>query len=230
VFFLQLGYLAALALIAGLYFHGSWIHRNTLGTVPIAVPWWGAVGAVVLSLDGVFQHRRHWLRTFAYWHWARPFIGAIMASFSVLVFQAGVLAVGKDLKPAPGVANTQNLFYYVVAFIVGFREETARTLIKRVGDVILGPGETGSSSSSSAPPTTIASLQPASGPAGTTVTVTGTGLGKVEGITVAGAEVTITPGSDSSFTFQVPENGGGIVSVVFTLEDGTQLTEQFTYA
>jgi hypothetical protein len=64
-----------------------------------------------------------------------------MASFGVLVFQAGVLAVGKDLKPAPGVTNAQNLFYYVLAFIVGYREETARTLIKRVGDVIIGAGE-----------------------------------------------------------------------------------------
>src|SRR5713226_2402958 len=94
VFFLQLVYLAALGALAGLYFNGVWIHRQTLGTVPIAVPWWGAVGAVLLSLSGVFEHRRDWLPSVAPWHWARPVFGVFMASFGVLVFQAGVLAVG----------------------------------------------------------------------------------------------------------------------------------------
>ena len=141
VFLLQVGYLGLLAVVAILYFEGIWIHRQTLGTVPIAVPWWGAVGAVLLSLSAVFEHRDDWKPSIAPWYWARPIFGVFMASFGVLVFQAGVLAVGKDLKPAPGVTNAQNLFYYVHAFIVGYREETARTLIKRVGDVIIGAGE-----------------------------------------------------------------------------------------
>lgn len=145
VFFLQVCYLGLLAVIAILYFKGIWIHRQYLGTVPIAVPWWGAVGAVLLSLSAVFEHRDDWEPNIAPWYWARPVFGVFMASFGVLVFQAGVLAVGRDLKPAPGATNTQNLFYYVLAFIVGYREETARTLIKRVGDVIIGPGQSGTS-------------------------------------------------------------------------------------
>jgi hypothetical protein len=101
-FLVQVVFVAVLALLAVLYFQGIWIHRTTLGTVPIAVPWWGAVGAVLLSLSAVFQHRRDWLPSLAPWYWARPVFGVFMASFGVLVFQAGVLAVGKDLKPAPG--------------------------------------------------------------------------------------------------------------------------------
>src|SRR5215472_8600273 len=130
VFLVQVMFVAILAVLAVLYFKGIWIHRTTLGTVPIAVPWWGAVGAVLLSLSAAFQHRRDWLPGLAPWYWARPVFGVFMASFGVLVFQAGVLAVGRDLKPAPGVAHAQNLFYYVLAFVVGYREETARTLIK----------------------------------------------------------------------------------------------------
>lgn len=83
VFFLQLLYLAGLGALAGLYFEDVLIHRTLLGTMPIAVPWWGALGAVTLSLTGVFEHRGTWQRSYAYWHWARPFIGVVLASFAV---------------------------------------------------------------------------------------------------------------------------------------------------
>jgi hypothetical protein len=33
-----------------------------------------------------------------------------------------------------------NLLYYLVAFLVGYREETFRELIKRLVDIILSPG------------------------------------------------------------------------------------------
>src|SRR6266508_4539072 len=89
VFFLQVGYLGLLAVVAILYFEGIWIHRQTLGTVPIAVPWWGAVGAVLLSLSAVFEHRDDWKPSIAPWYWARPIFGVFMASFGVLVLPSG---------------------------------------------------------------------------------------------------------------------------------------------
>jgi hypothetical protein len=42
---------------------------------------------------------------------------------------------------APGPSSL--LPYYVLAFLVGFREGTFRTLIKRAADVLLGPGDPG---------------------------------------------------------------------------------------
>jgi hypothetical protein len=236
VFFLQLLYLAGLGTLAGLYFEHVLIHRTLLGTVPIAVPWWGAVGAATLSLTGVFGHPDEtWRPSYAYWYWARPFIGLILASFSVLAFQAGVLAVGTNTTTSStGVGNPKYLFYYVVAFIVGYREETARELIRRVADVIIGPGDnttTGTGTTTSTTPPSITNLDPGSGPAGTLVTVTGAGLGAVMGVTVAGAEITDFKGvSDTTVTFTVPGNGGGTVPVLLVLKDGTVLSSQFTYS
>ena len=79
-----------------------------------------------------------------------------------------------------GAAGPSTLLpYYVLAFLVGFREGTFRNLIKRAADVLLGPGDPG------APPAGI-TVQPApvhfgKGPAGgrksETVTVTNSGTG-----------------------------------------------------
>jgi len=232
VFAFQLVYVAALVALAALYIDGV-IDRKTIGTIPIAVPWWGAVGAVLLSLSAVFDHTDDWKPDMAIWHWARPVFGVFMSSFAILAFQAGVLAVGKDLKPAPGALSTQNLLYYVLAFIVGYREETARTLIKRVGDVIIGPGETPASGGTTpAPPpiaSAITSLGPAESAAGTTITVLGTGLSQVQGVSFGTAVASFTADSDSQLTVTVPD-GSGTVSVVFQLPTGEPLTAQFTYA
>jgi IPT/TIG domain-containing protein len=241
VFFLQLLYLAALGALAGMYFSDVLIHRTVLGTLPIAVPWWGALGAVMLSLTGVFENRRNWLKSYAYWHISRPFVGVAFASFAVLAFQAGVLAVGSNTNPSPGsttaataVTNPKYLFYYLVAFIVGYREETARALVKRVGDVIIGPGAAttttpGSTDTTTASAPSITNLEPATGPADTSVTVTGTGMSQVDGVTVAGAEVAFKAPSDTMLTFTIPGNGGGAVPVILALKDGTTLTTEFTY-
>ena len=227
VFFVQIVYLAGLGVGAGLYFSGTGIDRETLGTVPIAAPWWGALGAVLLSLTGVFEHRRDWLPSYVFWHLARPIFGAAFAAFSVIVFQAGVLAVGKDLTPAKGATNTQNLFYYALAFIVGYREETARTLIKRVGDVIIGPGDTAAPTNTT---TTVTAIDPAAGPAGTKVVVSGTGLDKVQGVLFGNTEATYTTDVDAQFmTITVPPGEPGQVPVVFALSNGEPLTLAFTY-
>ena len=50
----------------------------------------------------------------------------------------------------------------------------------------------------------ITSISPTSGPPGTKVTVTGTGLSQVTGVTLGGTVVQFTPVSDTSLTFTVP--------------------------
>jgi hypothetical protein len=145
----------------------------------VGVPWFGALGAVIISLTGVFEHEHDWDDSYWPWHVARPLIGAALGVVSVLILQAGVLAVGStplqpgqsqtvstststpaptpnqpgaSATPTPG-SNSQNqtaptkipsnLLYYLVAFLVGYREETFRELIKRLVDIILAPGSTG---------------------------------------------------------------------------------------
>ena len=48
-------------------------------SVPPAIPWFGAVGAIMISLQAVFERRGDkWDSTFNYWHLGRPLIGAVL--------------------------------------------------------------------------------------------------------------------------------------------------------
>jgi hypothetical protein len=107
-------------------------HR--IGAVPLPVAWWGALGGTMISLEGVFLHNRDWDPAYNYWHIARPLIGAALGTVAYLIFVAVVDATGAKAKTQGSLA------YYIVAFLVGYREETFRNLIKRATDVLIGPG------------------------------------------------------------------------------------------
>src|SRR5262249_59309410 len=49
---------------------------ESLGPVAIGVPWVGALGAVLISLRAVFDHRGHWYPEMHYWQFSRPFLPA----------------------------------------------------------------------------------------------------------------------------------------------------------
>ena len=55
-------------------------------SVPVGVPWFGAVGAVLISLTGVFAHEHDWDPNYWPWHVARPFVGASLGVVGVLIF------------------------------------------------------------------------------------------------------------------------------------------------
>ncbi len=106
--------------------------------VPISIPWFGALGAVLTGLYGIFDHgHRDWQRRFNAWYVARPLTGAALGTVAYIVFVGTIRATG--LQPA-AQDPVGKLIYFAVAFVVGFREETFRQLIARVGDMILGPG------------------------------------------------------------------------------------------
>jgi hypothetical protein len=107
--------------------------------VPISIPWFGALGAVLIGLYGIFDHsHRDWQRGLNMWHVARPFTGAVLGTVGYILFASVIRATGITPAPAEGVGK---LVYFGVAFVVGFREETFRQLIKRVADLIVGPGQ-----------------------------------------------------------------------------------------
>lgn len=132
-----------LMLIAGLLIYINWptfpAHVPAkLGPMPLAVPWFGALGAVLLSISGLVDHFGDWDSSFLAWHLLRPVIGAVMGSVGTLVVISGVIAStgNKDL----GTPISQTVLYDLVGFLIGYREETFRTLIKRFTDVVIGPG------------------------------------------------------------------------------------------
>jgi hypothetical protein len=156
VFFIQAAYLGLLGAFVICY-RADWLFHprsDFFGSIPFLVPWFGAVGAVLLSLKGVFDHPERptnnpfpWDPSTRYWHWSRPVVGAIVATVTILIFQSGILAVGgKPPNEVSGRRVTENLLYYVLAFVVGYREESFRELIKKLADTIF-------TSPDSAPPT-----------------------------------------------------------------------------
>jgi len=200
VFFVQMVYLLCLGVFVILYRADSVVHpgRAFFGPVPFLVPWFGAVGAVVLSLSGVFEHRVDWDENYCYWYWARPFVGAVTSTVSVLIFQSGILAVGGDL-PNQASSTTKNLLYYLIAFIAGYRENVFRDLIRRVADVILTPGQ-------QAPPPKIASVQPSQVPKGrqATVTISGSGFTGTTAVKLGDQNLQFATDSDSQLTVTIP--------------------------
>jgi hypothetical protein len=207
IFSLQIVYLTILAALAIIYFtnRGLIDLPESLGPVPVAVPWFGALGAVLISLVGVTEHRNDWDPAYRFWHWSRPLLGASFGSISVLIFQAGILAVGTT--PAAGQLNTpKNLLYFLVAFVVGYREETFRELIKRLTDVIFSPGPSPSSSGPA-----ISSISPQSGPAagGTIVTALGSGLSQTDSVRFGVTPAKFHLDGDSQITVTTPPGQAG---------------------
>jgi hypothetical protein len=131
-------------LFAGLFVYIDWPTFKAhvpamLGPIPLLVPWLGAVGAVLLSLSGLVDHFGDWDSSYLVWHLVRPLIGAVAGSIAALILIGGIITVtGPSNLPTGG---NKDILYDTVAFLVGYREETFRTLIKRISDVIIGPGD-----------------------------------------------------------------------------------------
>ncbi len=109
--------------------------------VPLSIPWFGAIGAITISLQAVFERRDDWDSSYNYWHLARPLVGSVLGIMSFLILSVIVTLAGSTAPSpdsAPAIANMN--IYHVLAFIVGYREETFRDLLKRVTDLILRPG------------------------------------------------------------------------------------------
>jgi hypothetical protein len=105
--------------------------------LPLAVLWFGALGGVTISLYGVFEHRNDWKEKWNYWHIARPAVGAIMAMVGFFIYVAAIQATSTEPDIPP--SGTGAFVYFALAFVLGYREATVRTLIKRFVDLILTP-------------------------------------------------------------------------------------------
>jgi hypothetical protein len=208
-------------LLAYLYFQDVVRLPRAWGSIPIGVPWFGATGAVLISLSAVFDFTgRAWRSSWELWHYSRPFIGATVAVVGVLIFQAGIVSIGSDPTPSASSSGgiNKDLAYYVIAFIVGYREATFRELVKRAADVLLSPGETKKPM--------ISSVQPPSRPlAGGEISVIGTGLGRLLSVKVGSNEVDPIDVSEGHLILRVPPaQAAGIVPLTVETKDGSAAT------
>jgi hypothetical protein len=153
VFCLDAVYLAVLiGLLLLWHFHQlAFISDPIGGIVPVGVPWFGALGAVLISLYGVFDHNDAWETRWNFWHYGRPFVGAVLSVVAMLIFVGLINATGAT--PEVHTSGLNDVGYLVLAFVVGFRESTFRQLLARATDILLGPGVPGDT-----PMTLVASL------------------------------------------------------------------------
>jgi hypothetical protein len=136
---------ASLALLWA-FTSGAWHVRylDWQDILPLWVPFGGWLGGITISIVGVATHTHDWNRLkYGYWHLARPLLGMVTGTVAVLIVLFVVTGVtGSPVPTAGGTYSPSGVaVLFVVAFVVGFREETFRALVKRVIDVILSPGD-----------------------------------------------------------------------------------------
>jgi len=119
--------------------------------MPLAVPWFGALGGVA---NAMYSLTRHWAKwdsidpkvrgpERARWNgWAllQGLIGSVFGTVSVLIV---VLVTGTIAGTESGGLNLSTTgigLLCAVSFAVGFRQATFQTLIKRTVDILAGPG------------------------------------------------------------------------------------------
>ena len=141
-FWLEMLYLLILGLVA-IEYSSLGVEMRFAGMLPVAVPWFGALGAVVISLQAVMHSNDQWDSKYNYWHIARPVVGATVGTVAFFI----MLLIGNSSGALIPILNSTNgwqakdvVLYYVIAFLVGYREETFRELIRRASDLILQPG------------------------------------------------------------------------------------------
>jgi hypothetical protein len=203
-------WLVALLGLGWVFFnHCDWLKGvipESWGPVPVGVPWYGALGAVLLSLAGVFYYRGNaWDGSWVLWHVARPFVGAALGIVSVVILQAGMLSVGSGATAVtPGLdSQPRNALYYLIAFLVGYREITFRDLIRRVSDVLFG-GSAGTA-------LTITAANPSSAPYATPsqVVVTGSGFNQTSSVAFdKDLANQVQVDSDTQLTVMTPKMSG----------------------
>jgi hypothetical protein len=138
LFPLAVVYLSALIAIFIVYVSWSAFRSHApaaFGQIPVGVVWFGAVGAEVISLYGIFMHNQEWKASYNYWHYIRPLFGAVTGSIGALLY---LVALQLGTK---GKVSVDPLTFYAVAFIFGFADKSFLQMVKNVTDVIVKPGK-----------------------------------------------------------------------------------------
>jgi len=108
---------------------------TALWGLPISVPWLGAIGGTLATLNAIDQHAGQWRITSERVHLARPLVAAVTG-----VLAAVMLKLLAELGAGGSGAKVDAVTYAVIAFIAGYRDETFRLLVKRATDALLVPG------------------------------------------------------------------------------------------
>jgi hypothetical protein len=161
-----------------------------------------------------------------------------LGTVAYLIFIGVIQATGTTPSAVGSSTSIKLITYLVIAFVVGFREETFRALIKRVVDILLSPGDEQTAPSVSISPSPVGFGSLPSGPTSTSVvTVTNTGTAALvvhgssanpRGTAVAGSAefalsndavegATINPGSSALLTVSFTPTTAGTYQGTLTI-------------
>jgi hypothetical protein len=139
IFVLALAYLIILISVFGIYVSWSTARAHvpaSFGQLPIGIVWFGATGAVIASLYGIFVYNQKWDSSYNYWHYCRPLFGAITGSIGAAIY---LILLNLGSKSA---IKVDDLTFYVVAFVLGFADKSFMQMLQNVTNVIIKPGST----------------------------------------------------------------------------------------
>jgi hypothetical protein len=92
------------------------------------------------NLSGIRQDSAKWNPHQAKWYVTRPLIGAIFGAIGYLIYiaivQASITTTSSEKQAHAG----PSILGYVIAFTLGYREETFRDLLQRVTDLLVSAG------------------------------------------------------------------------------------------
>jgi hypothetical protein len=189
-------------------FFAATVNLSREGRLFVIVLLAGALGGMVHTLRSLYWYvgnrnlRYSWLLMYV----TLPITGAALALIAYVVLRGGLtttFASSQDISPF-GMA--------AVAALVGlFSRETAEKL-KSVFETLLAPAEKGKDQ---AVPVQVEGIEPARGPVGSNLTITGTGLAAATAVQFGGVRAAPTVISDTELRVKVPEGAAkGPVSVV----------------
>jgi hypothetical protein len=202
----------------------TWTLSGTLPEVlkglPVESIWFGALGGVVISLKGIYDHGKDWDGSFNLWHLGRPLSAAIAGGVTYVLLLA--------VNPSDGGPTAA--IVWAAAFILGTQERRFFNFLSEVARLIVQvPNDKGSAG------LTVTELVPATGHTGDAVALLGSGFDPQIVVTFAatplggeevGQQGTVVAGI-------VPEGpaAGGAVDVVAANPDGIayRIPNGFTY-
>ncbi|HEX3885713.1 MAG TPA: IPT/TIG domain-containing protein [Stellaceae bacterium] len=213
-----------LAAIAALYlkcpgFH-AWV--PDVLRIPVQSAWFGALGGVIISLKGVYDHagrkpNNQWDSRYDLWHLGRPLSGAVAGGITYLLLKA-VNQTGELTEPV----------VYAAAFILGTQERRFFNFLSEVGRLIVQvPDETKS------PAFQLGTLQPTQAAVGEAVLLRGHGFAPGLTVTIGGNPLghVVIAADGTTVAGVLPAHNAGAVDVSATNPsgEGATLHGAFTY-
>jgi len=192
----------------------------------------GALGSYIHAASSYVDYRgnRQFRSSWMLWYLARPFIGVCLALIIYFAVRGGLLLLvlkGSDVTDA---AHINPFGVAAVAAMTGMFSKTASDKLAEVFETLFkSQGDEKRSDSLTQTSEAEFKIDPAQGPSGTKVTITGTGFGA--GATVSfganpATEVVVV--NETTITANTPA-GVGLVDVVVTGADGTKKTATGAY-